>query len=133
MALRSKLFRDDRRLQDCLNRDAAHVTPGSVGTHVQKIQIAVIQLDGTAIEQNELELGRYGHSTAAAVLQYKKKRNIVNRSYQSQADDIVGKMTIASLDKELLDRDQKTCVVVESITCKFVGPPVPVGAKGSGV
>ena len=87
--------------------------------HVQKIQIAVIQLDGTAIDHNEMELGRYGPSTAAAVLKYKRKRNIVNRSYQSQADNIVGKMTIASLDRELVDREQKTCVVVESITCKF--------------
>lgn len=124
MALRSKLFRDDSRLQNCLNHDAAHVMPGSVGTHVQKIQTAVITLDGAVIEPTELALGRYGQSTAAAVLQYKKKRNIVNRSYQSQADNIVGKMTMASLDQELLNREQTTCVVVESITCKFDGTGV---------
>jgi peptidoglycan hydrolase-like protein with peptidoglycan-binding domain len=121
MALRSKLFRDDSRLQNCLNHDAAHVMPGTVGTHVQKIQAAVIKLDGTAIEPSELALGRYGHSTAAAVLQYKQKRGIVNRSYQSKADNIVGKMTIAALDQELVDREQTTCVVVESITCRFDG------------
>jgi hypothetical protein len=35
-------------------------------------------------------------------LAYKTKRKIVNRAYQSQADNIVGKMTIRSLDDELL-------------------------------
>ena len=33
---------------------------------------------------------------AEAVLEYKKKRVILNRSYQKVADTIVGKMTIAS-------------------------------------
>src|SRR5262249_23232676 len=36
------------------------------------------------------------------VLAYKQKRNIVNRSYQTQADNIVGKMTMAALDLEML-------------------------------
>jgi hypothetical protein len=45
---------------------------------------------------------KYGPSTARAVLTFKRARNIINRSYQTQADDIVGKMTIAELDKELV-------------------------------
>jgi len=32
------------------------------------------------------------------VLRYKQARDIINRSYQQNADDIVGKMTIVSLD-----------------------------------
>src|SRR6185295_5647146 len=44
----------------------------------------------------------YGPSTAAAVLAYKKQRGIVNRAYQSSADDIVGVMTVKAMDDELL-------------------------------
>ena len=58
-------------------------------------------LDGASINQAELDAGFYGPSTAAAVLAYKRKRDIVNRTYQSQADNIVGIMTIKSLDDEL--------------------------------
>jgi hypothetical protein len=45
--------------------------------------------------------GIYGPATANAVLRYKRKRDIVNRSYQTSADNVVGKMTIASLDREI--------------------------------
>jgi hypothetical protein len=41
----------------------------------------------------------YGPSTALCVLVYERKRQIINRSYQTQADNIVGRMTIASLDQ----------------------------------
>jgi hypothetical protein len=41
------------------------------------------------------------------VLKYKTKRNIVNRAYQSSPDNIVGKMTIASLDRELAAAEQQ--------------------------
>ena len=81
------------RTASCKVDDASHVTPGSRGEHVRKIQIALIQLDGAAIGTD----GIYGPATAAAVLAYKQKRNIINFSYQTQADNIVGKMTIASL------------------------------------
>lgn len=62
-------------------------------------------LDGLSIDHAEISAQRYGPSTAAAVLTYKKKRAIINRSYQNAEDNIVGKMTIASLDKELSLRD----------------------------
>jgi hypothetical protein len=39
-------------------------------------------------------------------LAFKKKRNIINPSYQSQADNIVGKMTIAALDREIFDKEK---------------------------
>jgi hypothetical protein len=67
--------------------------------------LALTQLDGAAIDQDELQRCLYGPSTALAVLAYKRKRNIVNRRYQTQADNIVGKMTIAALDRELLTRE----------------------------
>ena len=44
----------------------------------------------------------YGPSTAAAVLAFKTRRNIINRAYQTKADNIVGRMTIAALDAEML-------------------------------
>jgi len=35
------------------------------------------------------------------VLAFKKKKEIINRSYQAAEDDIVGNMTIAALDRAL--------------------------------
>jgi hypothetical protein len=104
MALKSNLFAGDARLEACAVSNPDHVTPGATGPHVRKIQGAVMVLDGAVINKNEVEAGRYGPSTARAVLAYKRKRDIVNRSYQSQADDIVGIMTIKALDAEVLAR-----------------------------
>ena len=59
---------------------------------------------------------RYGPSTADVVLAYKRKRNIINYSYQTTADNIVGKMTMAALDKEMLARE--------------INPPPPPRPKG---
>ena len=58
-------------------------------------------IDRVVVDTDEVESMRYGPATAAAILAYKQKRNIINRSYQSQADNIVGKMTIQALDREL--------------------------------
>jgi peptidoglycan hydrolase-like protein with peptidoglycan-binding domain len=102
MALRSQLLRGDAKLEAAAVSDAAHITQGARGEHVRKIQQALIQIDDAGIDAD----GAYGPATAAAVLAYKRKRNIVNRSYQTQADDIVGKMTVASLDGELLRQEE---------------------------
>jgi hypothetical protein len=40
-------------------------------------------------------------------LRYKTSRQIINRAYQSTPDNIVGKMTIKSLDTELLARQDR--------------------------
>ena len=101
MALQSALFRGDAKLEAAATSDAAHITPGARGPHVGKIQQALIQLDGATIVADMV----YGPGTAAAVLAYKQSRSIINRSYQSQADNIVGKMTIATLDRELVERE----------------------------
>lgn len=98
MALRSKLFRGDPKLEAAAVSDAAHIVPGSAGPHVGKIQQALIELDGAAIAVDSI----YGPATAAAVLAYKQKRNIINTARQTKADNIVGKMTMASLDAEML-------------------------------
>ena len=104
MTLKSNLFAGDARLQACALSHPNHITPGATGPHVRKLQAALAVLDGAVIDKGEVEAGRYGPGTARAVLAYKKKRTIVNRGYQSQADDIVGILTIKALDAELLKR-----------------------------
>ena len=100
--LRSELFRSDPRLQRTLVSDPAHVVPGDRGDFVSKIQFAVLTLEGGTIGAAELQGRIYGPDTARAVLAYKTRRKIINRSYQNTADNIVGKMTIQALDEEML-------------------------------
>ena len=104
MALQSQLFRGDPKLEAAAVSDPAHIVPGASGPHVGKIQLALIQLDRAVIAQDST----YGPATAAAVLTYKQKRNIINRSYQTKEDNIVGKMTIAAMDKEMLAKEKKS-------------------------
>jgi hypothetical protein len=99
MALQSQLLSSDPKLEAAALSDAGHIVPGAIGPHVAKIQQALVQLDGATIAQD----GSYGPKTAAAVLAYKQERNIINYSYQTNPDNIVGRMTIAALDKEMLE------------------------------
>ena len=117
MALQSRLFKDSKKLQDGLIRDSAHIVPGSSGEHVSRIQTALALLDDVRIEQSETRMQKYGPSTANAVLIYKKRRKIINFSYQTHADNIVGKMTIAALDREL--RDLERTSIPKDIECQF--------------
>jgi peptidoglycan hydrolase-like protein with peptidoglycan-binding domain len=103
MPLLSKFFRGDKKLQSCLLQDKAHVTQGATGPYVAKIQQALFILDTLTINRSEIYDEQYGPSTAAAVLAYKKKRRIINHSYEKAEDNIVGKMTIGSLDREMCD------------------------------
>ena len=98
----SDLFRGDMRLERCLINDSAHVVRGDRGPYVAKIQYAVMVLEGGTISAQELQQQLYGPDTASLVLAYKTRRKIINFSYQSRPDDIVGKMTIRSLDTEML-------------------------------
>jgi hypothetical protein len=102
MGLESQFFRGDPKLQAAAVSDPAHIVLGASGEHVRKIQLALIQLDGAAIDPD----GKYGPMTGNAVLAYKQKRKIINRSYQTQADNIVGRMTMASLDQEMLAKER---------------------------
>jgi hypothetical protein len=105
MPLQSQLFSGDAALEACLVSDPAHVTVGAAGGHVSKIQAALRLIDNARIESTELSTARYGASTGAAVLAFKRRRAIINRSYQTQADNIVGKMTIAELDREIARKE----------------------------
>lgn len=118
MALQSKLFAGDPKLEAAAISDPAHIMQGASGDHVRKIQAALIRLDGASIAAD----GKFGAATAAAVLAFKKKRDIVNRSYQSQADAIVGKMTMAALDNEMVDVEKQTVIKFDSSYCQFSQP-----------
>jgi hypothetical protein len=122
MGLVSRLFQGNRKLEACLVDDAAHVTLGAQGEHVAKIQFALFALDNLRIDRAELATQTYGPSTAAAVLSYKTKRQIINRSYQTTPDSIVGKMTIASLDAEMRKRQLSLPAIGD---CALTPPSVP--------
>ena len=64
------------------------VVEGAVGEHVYKIQTALMLLDNARIDAIELQAKRYGWSTAAAVLHYKRKRDIVNSFQYLMAADV---------------------------------------------
>jgi peptidoglycan hydrolase-like protein with peptidoglycan-binding domain len=98
--LKSQLFSnpEDRNLEACLVDDRFHITPGSRGEHVRKIQIALNQLSHVFLRMD----GIYGPKTAAAVKAYKNAHNRrILQPWQTTADDIVGKKTIKSLDDEM--------------------------------
>jgi peptidoglycan hydrolase-like protein with peptidoglycan-binding domain len=95
------LFKGDKKLEACLVHDSAHVTQGHQGEHVSKIQSALLTLNAARLDDDEIATKTYGPSTAAAVMAYKTRRGIINFSYQTKADNIVGKMTIAAMDREM--------------------------------
>jgi peptidoglycan hydrolase-like protein with peptidoglycan-binding domain len=103
--LRSRLFAENTQLQACLVSDTAHVVSGARGDHVALIQSALVRLRALDPTDAAKEARFYGPKTAAAVLAYKRAFGIINRSYQKEADNIVGKMTIASLDQAILVLD----------------------------
>jgi len=125
MPLVSLLLRDEPLLQACLVADTAHVVPGASGRHVGLIQKVLLVLEKAPISAAELRSALYGPTTTAAVLDYKRKRNIVNRAYQTTADNIVGKMTIAQMDNELSLLDLRA--VSGRVVCTGGGrePPRP--------
>ena len=105
MPLRSELFSDSRELQACLVSDASHVVPGARGDHVARIQSALVRLRVLEADDARAEAGHYGPRTTEAVLTYKRAFKIINRSYQNSADNVVGRMTIASLDQAIFVLD----------------------------
>jgi Domain of unknown function (DUF1906) len=144
MALKSQLFRGDAKLEAAAVAAPAHIVPGASGDHVRKIQIALNLVDNAGLDTD----GIYGPRTADAVLAYKQKRQIINRSYESQADNIVGVMTMAALDQEVLQResipDRRVRIVpksnwilsapgsVEHVALPLRAEPLAVGGLASG-
>lgn len=57
--LRSQLFRGDRRLGRCAVNNADHVTPGTTGDFVSKIQEALVILDDAILTGTEISDRRY--------------------------------------------------------------------------
>ncbi len=100
--LRSALFSGNARLERCAVDHAHHVVQGNQGDFVSKIQEALVMLDGAVITGDEIPTQTYGSSTAQAVLDYKTTRNIVNPTYQTAPDNIVGIMTINRMDTEMV-------------------------------
>ena len=101
MALKSKLFRSSKRLNDCAGIDSQHVVTGDKGDFVSRIQTALLILGIEPIAGKELQQATYGPTTARSVLMYKRERSIINFAYQQTADNTVGKMTILRLDGEM--------------------------------
>jgi len=108
MPLKSIFFRDDPVFEACLVKDSAHIVPGARGAHVSKIHQVLMITDRAHIAAGEIEQTVYGPSTSAAVLAFKQQRRIINFSYQTAADSIVGKMTIAAMDAEMLALELRT-------------------------
>ncbi len=108
MPLSCKFFKGEQRLEECLVSDPAHILRPQQGDHVALVQQAIIIFEGDVIAGGDLGTRTYDDSTAKAVKEYKRKREIINKTYQTAADDIVGKMTIARLDKDLTAREQLT-------------------------
>jgi peptidoglycan hydrolase-like protein with peptidoglycan-binding domain len=117
MTLQSQAFRDDPKLQAAARDPSAHIIRGARGTHVAKIQNALNILDHAELRGD----GEYGPLTAAAVLAYKRKRDIVNYAYQTAADDIVGVMTMTVLDREMAEREREPVLIRPCFGGKSVG------------
>lgn len=101
----SRLLSGNGRLQKCSVENPSHVQNGDKGEHVRLIQLALMVLDNADIADSEFSSSTYGPTTKDAVLAYKTKRSIINYSYQSKADAVVGIMTVRAMDAELAARE----------------------------
>jgi hypothetical protein len=129
VALRSSLFSQDPRHLACQTTNAGHYTRGQSGTHIADVQAVLNLLDDLFIEPSEQEAQLYGASTAAAVLAFKRKRRIINPSYQSKEDDIVGIMTMTALDNELAAFEAKAALNPSGRCPRGNGPFVAGGPR----
>jgi hypothetical protein len=126
MSLLSTWFRNNDRLKKTLISDPFHVKKGDRGDHVTLIHGALLMLDKSTIAQGEQLQQIYGDSTAKAVLEFKKKRKIINFSYQTSADNIVGRMTMRSLDTEMLGKERRRASLLLSFGVTSATPKVAI-------
>jgi hypothetical protein len=103
MALRSELFRGDKKLEAAAVSDPAHILPGHRGPHVAKIQQALIQVAGADLEAD----GIYGPATAAVVADFKRNQKPQILNFAGEIDNIVGIKTIAALDDGMVPKNPK--------------------------
>jgi hypothetical protein len=87
------------QLEACAVNDRAHIHTGenNRGPHVGKIQAALRKLGFSVSDPTDV----FGSSTAEAVFKYKGPPRNILQSFQTIPDKIVGKQTIARLDREI--------------------------------
>ena len=132
MPLMSRWFRGDARLHQTLVSDPHHVQLGDRGPYVRLIQEALHLLDGASIDQQDTDMEYYGRLTADAVKRYKTTRSIINSSYQTAPDDIVGRMTIRHLDDEMLMSEQRQRRLLIAFNVTLSPPPTSVVVTETG-
>ena len=125
MALQSKLFRGDAKLEAAAVSNPDHIVPGDRGPHVAKIQEAINTLDDADLDVN----GIYDPATAAAVANFKRHQEPPILNYEGKIDDIVGIKTTAALDAGMVVRegnlhlDFKIEVTPLDVVFNFIGAP----------
>jgi hypothetical protein len=128
MALRSELLRGDQKLEKAAVSHGDHIVPGARGAHVVRIQQALIQVAGAALEPD----GVYGTHTAEAVAEFKRTHQPPILNSANQIDNIVGIKTLAALDAKLLAQGGRggrlqlnfgLDVTLVDIVVNFIGAP----------
>lgn len=139
MAFESE-FEFNQKLKDCARFDGDHIGKDFApqGRHVHLIQKALnawartnaprLALDPQGVDfSNET----FGDDTARLVREFKTRNGLLN--FRGQIDEVVGKKTIAALDKELPSRGgvpvdpPEPAKDVVDIIVKFVGVPGLLG------
>jgi hypothetical protein len=135
MPVQSILFTGDPSVRDRLNQslenDTAHITPGSSGEHVAKIQRA-LSLLGATINDNEVGHKQYGPSTANAVLAFKANCAPPLLNYANKLDNITGKKTTLELDRQIAIFEKEHPATPDPELASGAGEVQigPVGARG---
>lgn len=113
MPLSSALFKENRQLQDCSERDSAHIVAdeppkrrgvNNRGAHIALIHQALRKLLTNPNFGSEEATETYGPLTAEVIRQFKADHDppILNKALgQTTPDNIVGKQTISRLDDKL--------------------------------
>jgi hypothetical protein len=134
----------DKRLEDCATihssnlmgpKEAAKVgRRPDRGPHITRIQEALVKLlKGAQIPKSERDNQEFGAATEEILHFFKKDRGIVNRSYQSSADAIIGQMTMRQLDLEMrsLELGEDVPIVPLGRQFQFVVPALPFAIKSA--
>lgn len=123
-------FKFNRQLQACAEIDSEHVGVSfhPKGEHVKLIRKALnawIERQPAHLRPSRLDTASdvYDGEVARMVLRYKQAHKPPILNYQRQFDDIVGRKTVAALDKELPEEVTPVEIVVRAldIVVFFVG------------
>lgn len=116
------------------NEDRFHITPGSSGDHVSKIQAALFAITSAQIDSDELGRSSYGKSTANAVASFKRTRTPPILNYANQIDNVVGIKTMRALDQEMKRIDgglgKETNIKAQDIVVHILGQNPTSGIAG---